>query len=455
VKVAASHPGSRYVLNCSKSIQKIVANTSLQPATKIQADLRAILGYYARRIQKGEAARQATIREHEEFAQSANQFLLDLSIAVSDQPASPDCYTRPETLAQIVNSVTQLLQDLDNARHERDELRAITAHFAEAFNSTGADPISAIDNLKRFVLEQHTHAAKRVKELKAVRRENAALARTLDEVKAEHAAHVEELNAETDRIAAEFNAFREEAATVAAEKARALKELETANRTIKLLESHGEPQRCVTDSSEQIASLQGENADLLRQKQTIGDDGRSEQNRLCQLVEKQDVAMVKLQEQLAESREKLARTTKALAECTEVEKVELKTTHEAVFAQLRKELENQRTDLQHVSQLLSETQAASENLRASNEQLAKQNRKLKTDLQATRSTIAKEKKLSDLSAVATRVTVENEFTQKLDELKTRTEADKRRLYGFGAESFKRFFNPLAELDEKSFRYVVH
>jgi hypothetical protein len=81
--------------------------------------------------------------------------------------------------------------------------------------------------------------------------------------------------------------------------------------------------------------------------------------------------------------------------------------------------------------------------------------KLKTDLKAAKSVQAKEKRLVELSTVAGRAAIENEFVQSLDELKTRTHADKRRLYGLGAEAFSRFFNPLTELDERGFRSVVN
>jgi hypothetical protein len=176
---------------------------------------------------------------------------------------------------------------------------------------------------------------------------------------------------------------------------------------------------------------------------------------LQQLNEKQALTIAKLQEQLSETREKLAKVSSTLTDRFEAEKADLKAASEASFAQLRKELESQRSDLQEVSALLNESQATSENLRTANDQLSKQNRKLKTDLKAAKSAQAKEKRLSELSAAASRVAIENEYTQKFNELKTRTEAEKRRLYGLGAEAFNRFFNPLSELDERSFRSVVH
>jgi hypothetical protein len=83
------------------------------------------------------------------------------------------------------------------------------------------------------------------------------------------------------------------------------------------------------------------------------------------------------------------------------------------------------------------------------------NRRLKTDISTVKTSAIKEKKIPELSAAASRIDAEDECTQNLDELKAPTEAEKRRLDGFGAESLKRFFNPLAELDERSFRSVVH
>jgi hypothetical protein len=131
--------------------------------------------------------------------------------------------------------------------------------------------------------------------------------------------------------------------------------------------------------------------------------------------------------QLADN-QTLARVSRSTASGTERFETEKTGSRTAAFAQLCRELENQQADLQHISALLNDRQASAGALRSANEQLLQQNRRLKTDLKASRVLHVKEKKLSELSTVARRAAVESELTQKLGELKTRTEAHKRRLY---------------------------
>jgi chromosome segregation ATPase len=265
---------------------------------------------------------------------------------------------------------------------------------------------------------------------------------------------VNNLKKQFDRVSQELKSLRESSSTLTIENQRLAKELESASKALRVVECQMNDSggtHSLSDISAQILTLQHENADLQRSLEA----SRTEHTRLRQLTEGQTLTISKLQDQLTETREKLSRSTCSVMERLESEKTELKVANEAALAQLRRELESQRTDLQDVSARLNETQASAETLRSANEQLVKQNRRLKTDLKAVKLLQAKEKRLSELSAVASRVAVENELTQRIDELKTRTEIDKRRLYGLGAEAFNRFFNPLAELDERSFRSVVH
>jgi chromosome segregation ATPase len=434
------------------SIQKIVGNTSLQPATKIQAGLRAILANYNRKLQELDAAARTLTNDIEALNSKCSQFVIDLSIAVLDKPPSTDGLLQTSFFERIVKAVVEMRQSLDNVKHERDSLKAFASYFGDVFQSAEPTQVTAIDELKQFVMEQHSQLAKRSKELKGLKRENASLTRAFEEGKA----RLEELTNQTDRISNDLQTTRDTCNSLTVENQRLVRELEAATNALTVVPNQADPSfdgsiHSMLEIGKQIPVLQQSNADLQRALA----DAKHEQARLRQSNEKQASALRKVQGQLDEASEQRALAISTLTEKFESEKAELTSAHNASFSQLRRELEKQRTDLQQISALLSETQAACDNLRTANQQLSKQNRKLKADISTVKTSATKEKKLAELSAAASRIAAENECTQKFDELKTRTEAEKRRLYGFGAESFKRFFNPLAELDERSFRSVIH
>jgi hypothetical protein len=148
------------------------------------------------------------------------------------------------------------------------------------------------------------------------------------------------------------------------------------------------------------------------------------------------------------------RAADALAERYEAEKADMNTAHENAVAMLRKEMERQRSDLEHISAVLAQTETQCRTLKSEKDQLARKYQRLKNEVKLIKDSTAKEKKLSELAVVTNRVSLENEFNTRCDELRTRTECEKRKLFGFGAAAFKRFFNPMEEIDERAFRRVV-
>jgi chromosome segregation ATPase len=138
----------------------------------------------------------------------------------------------------------------------------------------------------------------------------------------------------------------------------------------------------------------------------------------------------------------------------EIEKSALRSSYELQVNQLRAQCETQGTDLQRIAALLSESEQTTRTVRAENEKLTKKAKKQSSELKTLKLTTAKEKKLVELKHETERFALEAEYTAKLDELKNRSDSDKRRVYGLGADTFKRFINPTQEIDERSFKSVI-
>jgi chromosome segregation ATPase len=437
-------------------IQKVIANPSLQPVSKIQACVKVITTHYNRKLNELEGAVGEARKENQGLSSRFRQLLLDMAIALNEKPVQTESILELPFLQQIVKSVGDLRQASDNLTHERDSLKAIVSHFAETFNPDNPDHISAINYLRKVLTEQASKLSKRSKEVKQLKREVARRAKELADAESEHSQSSRELSNKVEELSEQLQSANLASNAVKAQNQRLHSELEDAEDSLRRTQAQLQDsqfhltQKSAAETSEKLEKLQQECANLQRS----ADDSKREQTRLRQLNQKQLIEIHELEAELKDQKGSVNRATEVLLERYEAEKAELKKAHENATAMLRKEMERQRSDVEQISAVLAQTEAQYGALKAENEQLAKKYQRLKNEVKLMKDSTAKEKKLSELAVVANRVSLENEFDTRCDELKTRTECEKRKLFGFGAEAFKRFFNPMEEIDERAFKRVV-
>jgi chromosome segregation ATPase len=437
-------------------IQKVIASPSLQLGSKIQACVKVIANHYNRKLGELEAAVGEARKENQGLSNCFRQFLLDLSIALNGQVVQAESILELTFLQQIVKTVGDLRNASDNLTRERDALKAIVSHFAETFNLDDPDHISVINHLRKLLTEQASQLSKRSKEVKSLKREVSRLAKSLAEAESNHTCCSSELSSKIDELSEQLESANLASNAIKADNRRLCRELEEAEDSLKRAETqlqHSQfhlTQKSAAETSARLEKLQRKYSDLRRS----ADDSKNEQARLHQLCQKQIIVIQQLEDELKDQKGSINRAADALTERYEAEKTDLKNAHENAVAMLRKEMERQRSDLEQISAVLAETEVQCRALKTENEQMAKKCQRLKNEVKLMKDSTEKEKKLSELVIAANRVSLENDFNARCDELKTRTECEKRKLYGFGAAAFKRFFNPMEEIDERAFRKVV-
>jgi DNA repair exonuclease SbcCD ATPase subunit len=441
------------------TIQKIVSSAALTPLSKIQSCLKAITLYYNQRIHVLEEGLAARSRDFEDLSRTLNEFLMDLTIALNDQPLTIETVENQKGLKQIVQGVSHLRQANADLNHALLGLKEFAAHFTEVFGNVDECSINAVDLLKRSLADQHSLAARKAKEVKSLKRENAQLAAVLTKVQSEHSSRLTEVTQNFESVSQEL-----ETATVAlraaeTENQRLQSELNTVRRSLKRFQTQSGPSAPPGDPSvPQIAAnltaVQREYGDLQQKYGALLEESRAEADKSRQLNEKQRLEIGRLQRQLAEAATAISRASESLTERLESEKAELREAHERLLGQLRHELAEQRNDIKRLSLLLEEADHQNAVLRQANAKLAKRGEKAAREAHALKAASTKEKQLAKLSVVASRVSLEGEFDERVNDLRTRVEAEKRRLIAWAAEAFKEFFDPQEEMNERSFRAVV-
>jgi hypothetical protein len=106
----------------------------------------------------------STSSDPEAILTNCSHFVLDLSIAITDKPATPDTLFQPEAPAHIAMAVVEMRQDFDNIDHKRDGLKSVVAYFGKVFDSASGSPVGAIDESKQFAREQNYLFTKKANE---------------------------------------------------------------------------------------------------------------------------------------------------------------------------------------------------------------------------------------------------------------------------------------------------
>jgi hypothetical protein len=450
--------GIRFDGELTCAIQKVLANSTLPPTSKMQVALKAITSHYNRKIEQFETSLNKTSREHYELLSNFNQFVMDLTIALNDKPATAEAVHNDRFLKQLVQGVVELRHTADNLKHEFGSLNAIITHFCEVFGNDRVDPIKTIDEIKNVIVEQRSIITQKSKDVKALKRENTQLTKTLSQTQIDHSVRLTELTQNFETISHDLETVTSIAKSLEAQNETLQTELNETKRSLRRVQSVTSESHVVERSppdSPQIHSLQRDFADLQRKYNKLLEQLKTEQEKARELDHKQRLEITSLQQEIKDQKVAVSRAADSVNARIETEKSELKTAYELVIASLRKDLATQRDDIEKLSRLFQEADAKSTALEHSNERLTKRCQKTALEVQSLKAASAKEKQLAELSIVANRVAIESEFNQRLDEMKTRTQSEKRRLYTLAAESFRAFFNPTEEIDERSFRVVVN
>jgi chromosome segregation ATPase len=442
------------------SIAKIAGNTSLHPRTKIQACFRAISAYVQRKLAERNQELAELSQNSRQFAGAANQLIVDLSIALTDEPLTSQVLFKPDAAAKLVKIATEIRQAAELGRHDHESLQAITAHLTQAFQGNEPNAVVLVEELKNLLESQRARLAKKSKSLKAVKKELKCVTQLLSTKDAEIAEKSESDGATIESLSQKLDKVSGDVASLRLENARLKAELENEIAYKTDLESQVEElQRDslhirAAAAIARLDSLQKEHAALKAQFDQLTEESKSERGRLTGLAHRQQVDIKEKEAQILELRESYDRKLATCKERYETERGDLTVSFEALITHLREQNANQSIDIQKIAALLTESENAAASLRAENERWQKAVKRFRQELKITKMNAADEKKLAELAAVTNQLALEEQYTRELDALRERTDAEKRRAYAYGAETFRAFFNPLQEIDETSFKEVI-
>ncbi|KAK8887540.1 hypothetical protein M9Y10_038589 [Tritrichomonas musculus] len=444
------------------SIAKIAHNSSLQPASKIQSCFKSIQTYYGSQLQSVEGLLKQSIDENKFISTSLNKFIVELSIAINDQPQTIDDFFKNGG-DNLIQKVVNLRTSFDDLKHREEELQGIITRLAEAFGTDVNDPIAQINSMKNKFSLQREIIAKKTKKLHEKRRECQAIATAAKENDTRLQQQIDELNCDVNNNKTKIDQLQKSNTTLTRENQRLQSELDTAvsqlSESEAMLKDKTEDliKKLNVENAEKVKQLTQKYNELVAKYQSINSEyglTQDEIARLSNLVSAQKRSIDVKDSEYRTLMQQMVDKEQSAELRLQTEKTHITETYESAIEQLKNQCEAHRSDVERMAKVVAEHEQKVNSCKMESYQAKKEMRRMEMELSQNNEKIERERKLLETSFAAKRIAIESDFTMKLNNERAKFEAEKRRICGYGAEAFKAFFNPNVEIDEKSYRGVI-
>ncbi|KAK8889401.1 hypothetical protein M9Y10_034147 [Tritrichomonas musculus] len=446
----------------ASNISKIAANPSLQPASKLQNCFKAIACHYTKQIGELQSAFDDTAKENQFISASFNKFIVDLSIAICDQPTTIEDFFKSNGGQQLLTKMADFRVKYDDMKHQNDKLNETIAHLDEMFGNTG-DPIGAVTEMKNQFVNQLEIISQKSSKLKKTRHDLRDVLQNLDACKTESSQKIEDLTNEMNKLASQLTQLEKTTKSLKQENQNLQTEL--ADATVRANQNEEDfkireqqvIQRLTAEHQNKLNSITNKYNDLSKQYSDLVEDFDSqseEVKRLDGIVEQSQKTVAAKDREITDLNKRMKMKNEEFNDQLEAEKAELSRTYESAIRQLKNQCEQHRLDVEKMAKSCVENERACAVIK--NDALLMKKEKIRTEqeMKSLQQKVERERKLLETTYTAKRIAYETELTKKLNDEKVKFEAEKRRICGYSIEAFKLFFDANLSIDEKSYRNVV-
>ena len=449
----------------ANQVAKIANNSSLLPASKVQHTYKAIRKYFHRQLEMRDAALDSAFNENQTISNAINQFLVDASIALCDQPVTFKDFFAQDAGKDIVEKIISVRADNQALIHENDIMRNILINLKETFIEIGdpTDPLSHILAIKDKIEQLNNDVYLRNKKLRQYKTNINALQAQMKSRENELLTDNQSLKFQLEDLAQQIKRYTDEIASLKQHNQRMQVELSEVNHTREDLEStimteqEEQIQTATEDLSKQISKLkeqlrnQKEQYDKLEMELNAANEQLNRTRKQLQIVKQQKAQKDAEYDELVKVS---AEKEEAAANRLESEKQHLIESYENTIKKLHDQCEQHRSDVEKINKALSEEQVKLANVKSNLAKVEKEKLKALAEVQTMKNQMKREKMLMESTIRTQKLQAEAQYNERLEEFRGRSEAEKRTLLAFGADSFRDFFNPGTTIDERSYKYVI-
>ena len=443
-------------------ISKIAGNPSLQPISKIQSCFKAIAAHFGKQLNELQSAFDDTMKENQFLSASFNKFIVDLSIALSDQPTTIEDFFKGQGGQQLIEKIADFRVRYDDMKHQNDKFQEVTNRLDEMFGCTG-DPVAQITEMKNTFNSHMESLAQKTAKLKKMRRDLREVVSAAETCKVESAQKIEDLTNEMNKLASQLTQLekttknlKQENQSLQADLADATvranqneedfktREQQTIN---KLNEEH---HKVITQLTNKYNELSNQYSELVEEFNAQTD----EVHRLDGIIQAEKKQLANKERELTELAQQMKLEAEEAEDRLEREKTELKHTYEHAINQLKDQCDMHRRDVEKMAKTVADNEKQMAIVKAESVLMRKEKIRVEQEMKSLNAKVERERKLLETTFTAKRIAYETELTKKLNDERARFEQEKRRICGYSVEAFKFFFDANASIDEKSYRNVI-
>ncbi|OHT11849.1 hypothetical protein TRFO_18528 [Tritrichomonas foetus] len=446
----------------SACIAKIAGNPSLQPVSKLQSCFKAISAHYGKHLGDLQSAFDDTMKENQFLSYTFNKFIVDLSIAVCDQPTTIEDFFKGNGGQQLLQQIADFRVNYDDMKHQNEKFHDVMARLDEMFGCTG-DPVQQITEVKNQFQNQLEIIAQKSSKLKKMRRELRDVIQAAEACKTESSHKIEDLTNAMNKLASQLSQLeklskqlKQENLTLQADLAEATVKANQNEEDFKRREQQI-MNKLTAEHSDKFNQLTAKYNELSQTYSELVDDFNNqteEVRRLDDLVESNKRTIAAKDREITDLTKKMSLDAEDAEDRLETEKRELRNTYERAINQLKDQCEMHRLDVEKMAKTVAENEKQCAIVKQEALTMKKEKIRTEQEMKSLRAKVDRERKLMETTFTAKRIAYETEVTKKLNDEKGRFEQEKRRICGYAVEAFKLFFDANTTIDEKAYRNVI-
>ena len=450
----------------SSAIVRIANNAALQPVSKLQNCFKTIRKHFAKQIQARDEALDQAFTENQTLSNAFNQFLVDASIALNDNATTLQDFFSGNAGQKIIEQITQMRATHANLRHQYDTLKGFIQVFHNNLGDYFAEPNDTVKQMNevRAVIESQKAAiaarSKKIHELKAIVRQTAA---TLKNKEVEYEGQIHDLQDTVKELQSTHTVLEQARKQLKHENDNLTQQLQQVTTEREQLESTIVQDNDVHNTSiiddfakteTQLKESLASKESTIRQLRSSIENYEAEINKQKSLISSLKSARKQRDLEYADLQRVLQERDQAAAQRLETERRNITASFESAVNELKEQCEKHRNDVQRMAVQVSETELKNSQICQEMAQVRKEKRKMEVEVAGIKGQLEREKKLMESTIRAQKVAAESQYNAKLEEQRTKSEVERRRLFALGADAFRSFFNPSEQIDERAFRNVL-
>lgn len=448
----------------STSIDKIAANPSLLPASKLAHVFGEISGYYGDELDAHERQVAQATQFSDSLKSKISTFVVDSSIALSLDPMNFDQFMSGQAPSTIVAQIKQLKQEYAELQALSRNQQETLMHFAESFElDEGMDVDEHIDAIRAGIESQNQKYAQTYEKARRYKQALADLTATTKKQIADLQEEKERLQDENDDLQQKIEhttkslmQAREETEQYATQLNNSVQERDLGD--INHVTEMEERTNAITGKYEnQIAEVVAQLNQTAQEKQKLQNDLSKEKATSAQLSQDLNETSQK-NDQLAKQLEQATQEFKIKIEQAqaqrEKETAAAKKDFDDAIAKLQKQIEGLTQDVNRLAKEVQDGETQNKQLRGQVNKLTADKQRAADEKKALLSRLDREVMLADAKARARIIEEKALMDEKLHDAETKFEQNKRQLINTFVDKFVKFFNPATSVTEREYKAGV-